>query len=65
MKPEEVEAELAKYPGYYESYIIKENKEDKAVENDEILKKELVNRNDGFYSKNTHKSGKITYSFVG
>lgn len=65
VKPEEVEAELAKYPGYYESYIIKENKEDKAVENDEILKKELVNRNDGFYSKNTHKSGKITYSFVG
>ena len=64
-KPEEIKEELAKYPGYYESYIVKESEEVEATENDEIIKKELVNRNDGFYSKNTHKSGKITYSFVG
>lgn len=64
-KPEEIKEELEKYPGYYESYIVKESVEDVVIENDEIIRQELVNRNDGFYSRNIHKSGKITYSFVG
>ena len=32
---------------------------------DEIVNRELINRKDGFYSENTHRSGKITYTFVG
>lgn len=64
-KPEEIKEELEKYPGYYESYIVKESAEEVVIENDEIIQQELVNRNDGFYSRNIHKSGKITYSFVG
>lgn len=59
--PETVKAELAN-TRYYEKYIVSE---ETTTENDEIIKTELVNRNDGFYSKNTHRSGKITYSFVG
>lgn len=61
--PETVKAELAN-TRYYEKYIVSVS-EETTTENDEIIKTELVNRNDGFYSKNTHRSGKITYSFVG
>lgn len=61
--PETVKAELAN-TRYYEKYIVSDIGE-VTTENDEIVKSELVNRNDGFYSKNTHRSGKITYSFVG
>lgn len=61
--PETVKAELAN-TRYYEKYIVSVS-EETTTENDEIVKSELVNRNDGFYSKNTHRSGKITYSFVG
>lgn len=61
--PETIKSELAN-TRYYEKYIVSAS-EETTTENDEIIKKELVNRNDGFYSKNTHKSGKVTYSFVG
>lgn len=61
--PETIKEELAN-TRYYEKYIVSAS-EETTTENDEIIKKELVNRNDGFYSKNTHKSGKVTYSFVG
>lgn len=61
--PETVKAELEN-TRYYEKYIVSIEKNETS-ENDEIIKKELVNRNDGFYSKNTHRSGKVTYSFVG
>lgn len=43
----------------------KTKKTKKTKETNEIIEKELVNRNDGFYCKETHRSGKITYSFVG
>ena len=36
-----------------------------AAAEDVIVRKELVNRWDGFYSRNIHASGKVTYSFVG
>lgn len=61
--PETIKSELTN-TRYYEKYIVSAS-EETTTENDEIIKKELVNRNDGFYSKNTHKSGKVTYSFVG
>lgn len=32
---------------------------------DIVVSEELVNRDDGFWTKKTHKSGKITYSFLG
>lgn len=58
--------ELTKNAGYYEKYIvIEENTGASEDRKDEIIKKELVNKKDGFYSKNTHASGKITYTFVG
>lgn len=34
-------------------------------EDDEIIEKELINRNDGFYYKETYKSGKVTYTYCG
>lgn len=43
---------------YYSKYIID-------TVDGEIIRKELVNRQDGFYSRNIHQSGKITYAFVG
>ena len=61
--PETIKEELAN-TRYYEKYIVSDS-EETTTENDEIAKSELVNRNDGFYNKNTHKSGKVTYSFVG
>lgn len=61
--PETIKTELEN-ARYYEKYIVSVS-EKSTNENDEIVKTELVNRNDGFYNKNTHKSGKITYSFVG
>lgn len=62
----ELKEELVKNAGYYEKYIVSEdNNETSEDEKDEIIKKELVNKKDGFYSKNTHASGKITYTFVG
>lgn len=61
--PETIKTELEN-TRYYEKYIVSVS-EKSTNENDEIVKTELVNRNDGFYNKNTHKSGKITYSFVG
>lgn len=61
--PETVKAELVN-TRYYEKYIVS-TEEELTTEKDEIIETELVNRNDGFYSKNTHKSGKVTYSFVG
>lgn len=52
---------------YYSLYIVAEKTSSNQSEDeaDEIIRKELVNRDDGFYSRNIHKSGKITYSFVG
>ena len=35
------------------------------LENDEIIDRELVNKWDGFYARNIHKSGKISWSFIG
>lgn len=61
--PETIKTELEN-ARYYEKYIVSVS-EKSTNENDEIVKTELVNRNDGFYNKNTHKSGKIIYSFVG
>lgn len=61
--PETIKEELAN-TRYYEKYIVSDS-EETTTENDEIVKSELVNRNDGFFTKNTHKSGKVTYSFVG
>lgn len=61
--PETIKSELTN-TRYYEKYIVSAS-EETTTENDEIIKTELVNRNDGFYSKKTHKSGKVTYSFVG
>lgn len=61
--PETIKRELEN-TRYYEKYIVSVS-EKATNENDEIVKTELVNKNDGFYIKNTHKSGKITYSFVG
>lgn len=66
---------------YYDKYIsdveVVEEESDKAEELknkstveaekevDEVINEELVNRYDGFYCKETHASGKITYRFVG
>ena len=63
----ELKSELTKNQEYYAKYIVRENNNEstKNFENDEIIEKELVNKNDGFYSKNIWKSGKVTYTFVG
>lgn len=61
---EEVRAEFEKCADYYKKYIVSTETKETSVE-DEIVSKELVSRADGFYSKNTHKSGKVSYSFVG
>ena len=62
----ELKDELAKNAGYYEKYIVSgENSSTVISEIDEIINKELVNRADGFYSRNTHAFGRITYTFVG
>lgn len=45
------------------NFDAKWNKEE--TTEDEIVSRELINRKDGFYSENTHRSGKITYTFVG
>ena len=63
--PELIQKELEN-ERYYGLYIIVEEEENKEeIAEDEIVSRELVNRKDGFYSENTHKSGKITYTFVG
>lgn len=61
---EEVRAEFEKCADYYKKYIVSTETKETSAE-DEIVSKELVSRVDGFYSKNTHKSGKVSYSFVG
>lgn len=61
---EELRAELTNCAGYYAKYIVAETTPEK-VENEAIVCQELVNRWDGFYSRNIHVSGKVTYSFVG
>lgn len=58
--PERIEKEL-KYENYYKLYIV----EEAVKSDDEIVNKRLVNRNDGFYCECTHKSGKVSYAFVG
>ena len=62
--PELIQKELEN-ERYYSLYIVEEEENTEAVDTDEIVSKKLVNRNDGFYSENTHRSGKITYTFVG
>lgn len=61
--PATIEEEL-KNERYYKLYIVEEKDKEKEAE-DEIVNEELVNRWDGFYSRNYHKSGKITYTFIG
>ncbi len=61
---EELKKEFTDCADYYDKYIVEDSKEGKAAI-DEIISKELVNRVDGFYSRNTHASGRVTYSFVG
>lgn len=64
----ELKAELEKNEKYYAKYIVSENNDAATArnfENDEIINKELVNKSDGFYSKNIWKSGRVTYTFVG
>lgn len=56
--------ELIKNAGYYKTYVVEESSSTTS-EKDEIIRQDLVNRADGFYSRNTHASGKITYTFVG
>lgn len=58
--PERIKKEL-KYENYYKLYIV----EEAVKSDDEIVNKRLVNRNDGFYCECTHKSGKVSYAFVG
>lgn len=51
---------------YYEKYIVSDDARTEIdTDTDPIVNKELINRADGFYSENTHKSGRISYSFVG
>ena len=62
----ELKEELTKNSGYYEKYIVSEENSSTVVsEKDEIIRQDLVNKADGFYSRNTHASGRITYTFVG
>lgn len=61
-EPDTIEEEL-KNERYYKKYIVEEK--EASAEKDEIVEKELINRWDGFYSRNTHRSGKVTYAFVG
>ncbi|HIQ73308.1 MAG TPA: hypothetical protein IAA51_02695 [Candidatus Cottocaccamicrobium excrementipullorum] len=61
---EELRAELTGCADYYKKYIVSEDAQEAFAE-DVIVRKELVNRWDGFYSRNIHASGKATYSFVG
>lgn len=62
----ELKAELAKNEKYYAKYIVSDSAATaRNLENDEIINKELVNKSDGFYSKNIWKSGRVTYTFVG
>ena len=64
--PEEVKAELSQHEDYYKKYIVGSEESGKSdLENDEIIDRELVNKWDGFYAINIHKSGKISWSFIG
>lgn len=62
--PELIQKELEN-ERYYKIYIVDEEEIKEETAEDEIVSRELINRKDGFYSENTHKSGKITYTFVG
>lgn len=62
--PATIEEEL-KNERYYKIYIVEEKEVKEETTEDEIVNRELINRKDGFYSENTHRSGKITYTFVG
>lgn len=62
--PATIEEEL-KNERYYKTYIVEEEEIKEETTEDEIVNRELINRKDGFYSENTHRSGKITYTFVG
>lgn len=59
--PELIKEEFTKCAKYYEKYIVEEIDESE----DEIIRTELINRWDGFYTRDIHASGKVTYTFVG
>ena len=53
---EKLHRELTTCAGYYKKYIVAEK---------EIASQKLVNRYDGFYSRDTYADGSVSYTFVG
>ena len=56
--------EMDNYPDYYKKYIVSEEPTTTAAAK-EIISKELVNRNDGFYNHVVYADGTHGYIFVG
>lgn len=64
--PETIKEEFTKCAKYYEKYIVSDSDSEEVDESeDKIIRAELINRWDGFYTENIHASGKVTYTFVG